>query len=182
MARNIELKVVCNSEQFAEIGSLLNTRELSSRTELVQTDTYFQVPNGRLKLREIQSDEGQSAELIQYDRADDVGSRFSTYQLLAFDPARARELTRMLQRSTGVLTIVRKHRTVAIWSSTRIHLDQVESLGSFVELETVLDDGELDQNQARAEHEDVIEWLGLSLLESIAGSYSDLLLLKGQTA
>jgi adenylate cyclase class IV len=77
---------------------------------------------------------------------------------------------------------VRKQRTVAIWRSTRIHLDQVEGLGQFVELETVLGNAPEGDAVGRVEFDDVVGWLGLASLEAIPGSYSDLLIAKGQPA
>jgi adenylate cyclase class IV len=92
------------------------------------------------------------------------------------------ELKPALLATLGELVTVRKRRTVAIWQSTRIHLDEVDGLGLFIELETVLDEGERSTERGRAEYDDVVEWLDLASLEPIPGSYSDLLIEKGQHA
>jgi predicted adenylyl cyclase CyaB len=73
-----------------------------------------------------------------------------------------------------VLVSVKKQRCVSLYGSTRIHLDQVEELGSFVELETVL--GNQSHTAALAEHRFVFDTLGLSAGEIVPQSYSDLLL------
>lgn len=162
--------------QMAEIQERLNERPLRSIETLIQIDTYFPVPCGRLKLREIESAGQLSAELIQYDRPDIAGARTSIYQRVDVTPA----LKPVLTAALGELVTVRKRRTVAIWQSTRIHLDGVEGLGQFIELETVLDDAKGHAERGQAEYDDVVKWLGLAGSEPIPGSYSDLLIEKGQ--
>jgi len=179
--QNIEIKVACTPGQFAEIQRHLNERQLSATDHLFQIDTYFRVPHGRLKLREIDAAGEHSAELIQYHRPDALGARTSSYRRIPVDSDQGASLKAALCSALGELTTVRKQRTVAIWRSTRIHLDQVEGLGRFVELETVLGDAPDSAAAGRVEFDDVVNWLELASLESIPGSYSDLLIAKGQT-
>jgi predicted adenylyl cyclase CyaB len=176
--QNIELKVACSATQFAAIRDQLDRRPLRSIETLIQVDTYFRTPCGRLKLREIESARGRTAELIQYNRPDHAGARTSTYPRVDVKP----ELKPVLLAALGELVTVRKRRTVAIWQATRVHLDEVDGLGAFVELETVLSDAEGSKERGRAEYDNVVEWLGLASLEPIPGSYSDLLIEKGQHA
>ena len=180
MLQNIEIKVACTSGQLADIEQRLNERPLSAIQRLGQIDTYFRVPQGRLKLREINAGGELSAELIQYDRPDDPGARTSTYRRISIAVDQTAPLKTALRDSLGELTTVCKQRTVMIWRSTRIHLDQVDGLGRFVELETVLGKDPDSVEMGRAEFDDVVEWLGLASLEAIPGSYSDLLIAKGQ--
>jgi adenylate cyclase class IV len=180
--RNIELKVACTSGQLADITRRMNERQLSAIHHLGQIDTYFRVPHGRLKLREIDASGERSAELIQYHRPDDPGARTSTYRRIPVAVDQTASLTAALCDALGELATVRKRRAVAIWRSTRIHLDQVDGLGQFVELETVLGMDPDSAEVGRIEFDDVVEWLGLASLEAIPGSYSDLLIAKGQTA
>jgi predicted adenylyl cyclase CyaB len=99
---------------------------------LAQLDTYFEVPRGRLKLRE-QSPGG--VELIAYERTDDRDSTASHYRIVAVpDPA---ELKAALTSTLGVRVEVRKERRLFLWEGVRIHLDEVEGLGSFIEFEGV---------------------------------------------
>lgn len=99
---------------------------------LWQRDTYFAVRRGRLKLREQRP--GGSC-LIQYDRADERRQRLSAYRIAAIgEPA---ELLAVLDASLGVELTVTKRRRLFVWQSVRIHLDEVDDLGSFVELEAV---------------------------------------------
>ncbi len=99
---------------------------------LSQIDTYFDVPRGRLKLRE---EVGSEAQLIAYERADDRGNAESRYRLVAVpDPT---ELKAALAGTLGVRVEVRKQRRLYLWEGIRIHLDEVEELGSFIEFEGV---------------------------------------------
>ena len=133
-------------------------------------DTYFRVQHGRLKLRQAAGD--SHGTLIHYDRPDRVESRYSEYRLATV--GEAREIKALLDAALGTLVTVIKIRHVLLYSATRIHLDQVERLGRFVELETVLR-GQSEE-EAQAEQELVKQALGLNRREPVAFSYSDLLL------
>jgi predicted adenylyl cyclase CyaB len=134
-----------------------------------QGDTYFRVPRGRLKLRQT---EGSShSTLIYYDRPDRTESRYSEYHLAPVDDAE--EVETLLGAALGTLVKVGKTRHLFLYGATRIHLDQVENLGCFVELETVIQ--YQTEEEARAEHELVKQTLGLDERETVAVSYGDLL-------
>jgi len=142
---------------------------------LTQTDTYFAVPEGRLKLREYTHEhpDGHStagAELIRYERPDAAGARVSDYARseVADPPARLRELA----ERHGLRGVVRKRRDLWLLRSTRIHLDTVDGLGRFVELETVF--GNETDDASRAEHEAVLATLAIDPIDAIGGSYVDL--------
>jgi adenylate cyclase class IV len=175
--RNLELKVrltpsgaAAIREGVVALGGALD--------RLAQVDRYFAVPEGRLKLRTIAYDtEPSRAELIAYRRPDEAGSRWSTYRITPLDVATADELAATLAHVLPPLVEVRKVREVAILGATRIHLDLVEGLGAFAELETVID-GQ-DDASAAAEHREVIERLGLGAWPVEAASYSDIMLRDG---
>ena len=134
-----------------------------------QTDTYFQVHAGRLKLREI---EGQAAQLIWYLRPDTAGGRLSDYQLTAvLDPAALRA---MLAGALGLRRVVKKRREIYLWKNVRIHLDVVEGLGSFLELEAVVT-AEEDLAASQRHLDMLTDALGIRPGDTIAGSYADLL-------
>jgi adenylate cyclase, class 2 len=141
--RNIELKA-----RDPDPGrSLGRCRELNAQDhgELWQRDTYFNVPSGRLKLREQSPGE---AHLIGYERADEPQERESRYRIApAPDPAATGSL---LAAMLGVRVTVTKTRRLFTYENVRIHLDTVELLGSFIELEAVAAPG--DEDLAR-EHE-----------------------------
>jgi homotetrameric cytidine deaminase len=163
--RNLEIKA-----RDAEPGRSLE-RALAlgaeDRGEIVQRDTYFAGAKGRLKLRE--QDRG-ATELIQYRRADEPGPRTSEYRLVPV--AEADALREALDAALGTLVVVDKRRRLLLWDGVRIHLDEVEGLGSFVELEALADAGgdlEAKVAELRAQLE-----IGDDSL--VAQSYSDLLL------
>jgi adenylate cyclase class IV len=103
---------------------------------LLQRDTFFVVPNGKLKLRE-QSD---GAWLIHYRRHHDDGFDLSNYEIVAVSaPHQLREL---LSASLGILAELHKRRTLLRRANVRLHLDQLDDQGTFGELEAVLQEGE----------------------------------------
>ncbi len=136
---------------------------------LEQSDTFFDVSRGRLKVREFPDGSG---ELISYERPDLQGPKVSAYSRFAC--ADARGLSETLGRVLAVRGIVSKRREVFLIGRTRVHLDQVEKLGSFVELEVVVGDGELVEHADR-EARELLVALGLSSATLIAGAYVDLL-------
>jgi adenylate cyclase, class 2 len=98
---------------------------------LSQRDTYFNAVNGRLKLREMEGE----AQLIAYERPDDVGHRTSSYRIVEVEDARG--LRDALADGLGIQAVVAKKRLLFIWEDVRIHLDDVEGLGNFIEFEAV---------------------------------------------
>jgi adenylate cyclase class 2 len=128
--RNLELKAWDPSPE----QSLQACRSLGAedRGLLWQRDTYFNVPRGRLKLREQRPGHPQ---LIAYDRPDQPQQRESRYRVAEVaDGAATRDL---LTASLGVRCSVTKRRRLFLWRGVRIHLDEVTSLGAFIELEAV---------------------------------------------
>jgi predicted adenylyl cyclase CyaB len=131
MNRNVEIKAKVSD--MAKLAA--RARELSAALGqlLIQEDIFFNSPTGRLKLRTINN---TTSELIYYERSDDTAPKNSSYILLPVpDPRLMREF---LERSNGIRGIVRKRRTLFLVGPTRIHLDEVEGLGDFMELEVVL--------------------------------------------
>ncbi len=139
---------------------------------LVQRDTYFDVAHGLLKLRE--DVERGTGELIFYRRTQEPGLRSSSYwRAPADDPA---ALGSLLAAAHGVAGVVAKRRRLYLHRNVRIHLDDVEGLGSFVELESVL---AVPGAESPAEAEalaEVVAALGLAGRETIAGGYLELML------
>jgi adenylate cyclase class IV len=167
VARNVEIK--------ARIASVDAVRPRARRLAdgepevIAQDDTFFRVPHGRLKLREFAD---RSAELIQYERPDTAGARLSDYERVAVPDAAA--LRALLQRALGVIGRVRKQRLLLLAGQTRIHLDRVDQLGDFIELEVVLRE-EQSVADGVAIADALMQELGLARAERIAGAYLDLL-------
>ena len=169
MAKNLEYKA--RYESLDRLRPNLETLKASYRETLHQKDTYFNNSKGMLKLRE--TDETDNGWLIYYERPNEQASRYSLYQLCNI--AEPTELKGLLAKALGIKTIVKKVRELWMYKNTRIHLDTVDDLGEFVELETVFQ-GQAEV-EAVTEHNHVKNTLDLSTAEPIAVSYSDLLLL-----
>jgi adenylate cyclase class 2 len=165
--RNLEVKA-----RHADLAAARAAAErLGARAAAVevQTDTYFRVPHGRLKLRAI---EGQPAVLIWYDRPDNTGTRGSDYYLVPVPDAAA--LKAALTAALGVRGEVRKRRAIYLWHNVRIHLDEVAGLGNFVEFEAVLAAAE-DEVTAASRLDELGRALAILPGDHLAPSYADLL-------
>jgi adenylate cyclase class IV len=134
-----------------------------------QIDTFFTVPRGRLKVRAFPNGSG---ELIAYERADERGPKQSTYTRVECSDAAA--LCEALARVLPRRGVVAKHREVFLAGRTRIHLDVVENLGSFVELEVVLSPGD-SAEAARHEAHELLESLQIPENNLVSDAYIDLL-------
>jgi adenylate cyclase class 2 len=128
--RNIELK----ARDPDPAGSLETCLALGAEDhgEKWQRDTYFNVVSGGLKLRE---EHPGRPHLIQFDRADEPRQRESRYRIVAVDDASV--LRAALAAAVGVGGEVTKRRRLLLWHDMRIHLDDVDGLGHFIELEAV---------------------------------------------
>lgn len=175
-ARNLELKVQCPPAALDAIQARVESLGCAPIQRLHQVDTYFTVNRGRLKLREIRGARDPStierAELIAYARPSDDGSGWSSYQVVPIVAHAAPNLLGGLLMTHDQLARVDKIRHVAVVGHTRVHLDRVDGLGTFVELETVISNQ--TESEAADEHRTVIDLLGLARYSSVAGFYSDL--------
>jgi predicted adenylyl cyclase CyaB len=167
LSRNIEIKA--RVEDLEAVEARARGLTLQAPIRIQQDDTFFACAKGRLKLREF---EDGSGELIHYLRADVDGPKVSDYVVVpAADPEALRQA---LTRACGVLGRVRKQRTVYLVDRTRVHLDRVEGLGHFVELEVVLAESE-EEDRGQAVAADLLQALGIAQGQCIAGAYFDLL-------
>ena len=129
---NLELKArVRDLQQARAVARQLATRPPE---KLSQRDTYFHCSTGRFKLREIDQQPGQ---LIWYQRASEQQARSSHYLLV--DVSDAGGMRNLLAATLGIRAVVEKQREVYFFHNVRIHLDQVRSLGTFLEFEAVLE-------------------------------------------
>ena len=168
MPANVEIKA-----RIASVDAVLPlARELSddAHPQLIhQDDTFFTVPHGRLKLRVFGDGTG---ELIHYHRADADGPKLSDYVLAPVpEPESLREA---LTRACGLLDRVKKNRILVLVGPTRIHLDRVEGLGEFLELEVTLADGQTEAEGTAIAH-DLMARLGVKPADLVSGAYLDLL-------
>jgi len=167
MPRNIEIKArALNWERQSALAHDLSEREPQL---LMQEDTFFNVSAGWLKLRIF---ENSSGELIHYERENRDGPRESRYVRAPINDPQA--LKTVLTNALGIKGIIRKKRTVLIVGPSRIHLDEVEGLGTFLEIEVVLDS---DQSAAVGVGiaEELMAKLEIRKEDLVASAYVDLM-------
>lgn len=167
MAVNVEIKAhVDDLEALRERAERLSDRLVEV---IRQEDVFFVVPAGRLKLRVLAPDVGQ---LIYYEREDRAGPKVSKYQV--YPTVRPQALQVLLTKALGVRGVVRKERSLYWAGHTRIHLDRVEGLGEFVELEVMLEEGQTAADgETRAR--ELMAALGVRADQLEEGAYIDLL-------
>jgi adenylate cyclase class IV len=128
--RNVELKAIDPDPSASlEICRALGAEDCGT---IAQRDTYFEVARGGLKLREEQPGHPH---LIQFERASEPQQRESRYRIIEVSDGAA--LCAALAAAIGIRRVVVKRRHLLLWQSVRIHLDEVEQLGAFIELEAV---------------------------------------------
>jgi predicted adenylyl cyclase CyaB len=135
---------------------------------ITQRDTFFAVSKGKLKLRE----QPDGAWLIRYQRSDADGLQLSDYEIVTVsEPPRLREL---LSAALGVAAEVRKHRILLQRANVRLHLDKVTDLGTFGEIEAILEPGD-DPSRSRSEVSAILMALKVPSHELIGESYFELM-------
>jgi predicted adenylyl cyclase CyaB len=174
MARNIEIKARIDS-----VETLIPTvDELADEgpTEIIQDDTFFRCDAGRLKLRVFSDGNG---ELIFYRRPNQLGPKESFYVRSA--TAAPDSLRESLSLAYGQAGRVKKHRTLFLVGRTRVHLDKVEHLGHFLELEVVLN-GDENADVGVREAWDLMDKLGVGPNQLVDDAYVDMLTRQGDGA
>jgi predicted adenylyl cyclase CyaB len=167
--RNLELKAIDRDpEGSREICEGLGAEAGGT---LLQEDTYFDVPRGRLKLRR---ERGASAHLIAYERSNDSGQRESRYRIV--EVGDDIELEAALASALGIKAVVKKARRLFLYEGVRIHLDRVDGLGSFIELEGVATPQDADLARFEALLADLRRSLRIQDPDLIGASYCDLVL------
>jgi homotetrameric cytidine deaminase len=164
--RNVELKA--RDPEPARTLELALALGASDQGKITQRDTYFGGSRARVKLREQAPGDD---ELIAYRRPDDRETRVSEYLRVAVPDALG--LKEVLDAAYGTRVVVAKRRRLLLWDNARIHLDEVEGLGSYLELEGLVD-GEVEA--ARGLVERLRGELRVEDANLVSGSYSDLLL------
>jgi adenylate cyclase class 2 len=132
--RNIELKA--RDPTPTQSIEACRALDAESRGTIWQRDSYFDVPYGGLKLRE---ESPGRPHLIQFERADEARQRESRYRIIEVEDDQM--LLAALTAAVGLAVVVTKRRQLFLWKDVRIHLDDVEQLGTFIELEAVAPPG-----------------------------------------
>ncbi len=164
--RNLEAKFRVDDAALARRRA--EALGFSMRATLDQRDTFFGVAHGKLKLRE----EADGAALIRYGRVHHGALEVSDYEIVPV--ANPRPLRAMLAGALGVLAEVRKQRVLLLRRNVRLHLDRVDGLGSFGEIEAVIAGGEAPELY-RIEVGDLLAALEIGTDNLIKKSYFELM-------
>jgi len=167
MAKNIEIKA--HATDFSEQHKIADELSHTSAQTLIQKDTFFHVEQGRLKLRQFPD---ASAQLIFYQRNNTDGPKLSDYHISETEDGEG--LKSVLEKAYGIRHIVKKVRTLYLVGQTRIHLDLVEGLGEFIELEVVLTENQSTQDGERTALS-LMQKLGIDSQNLVDLAYVDLL-------
>jgi adenylate cyclase class 2 len=169
---NVEIKARCPDP--AAVRGVLHAAGADFRGTDHQVDTYFRAAAGRLKLREGNIEN----HLIFYHRPNSPGPKRADVLLLPTEPGST--VKEILSPAFGVLVTVDKSREIYFIENVKFHIDTVQELGSFVEIEAQSGPGrELSQDHLQAQCRRWLELLGIRPDDLVAESYSDLLLREG---
>jgi len=166
----VEIKARCKDQ--TKIREYLKTNNAKYKGTDHQIDTYFKVPNGRLKLREGNIENN----LIHYDRSNQEGPKQSKVQLFKCEPNSS--LKEILTKSLGTIVVVDKQREIYFIENVKFHIDTVKGLGSFMEIEAIDKDGKLNRDQLDDQCKFYLSEMGINKQDLISNSYSDLLILN----
>jgi adenylate cyclase, class 2 len=166
---NVEIKARC--ADLAPLRQVLLAAGAEPKGTDHQIDTYFRVPNGRLKMREGNLERA----LIFYHRPNQATAKKSEVRLWSLPPQPG-ELKNLLVAACGVLAVVDKTREIYFIDNVKFHLDQVEGLGTFVEIEAIDYAGTLGEAHLHQQCNHYRSLLRLDEADLLANSYSDLLL------
>lgn len=166
---NIEIKARCADPAF--IRAYLQQQQARFVGTDEQTDTYFHVPNGRLKLRQGPIENA----LIFYNRENKAGPKLSEVKLFQV-PAESDVLKELLAKANGIKVVVKKRRAIYFIDNVKFHIDEVEGLGSFVEIEAIDADGSLGLEKINAQCYYYLQTFQIPETDLLTHSYSDLLL------
>jgi adenylate cyclase, class 2 len=162
---NVEIKA--KSADNARIKAILEQKNARFEGIDHQIDTYFKVPNGRLKLREGNIENA----LIFYNRPNQAGPKQSDILLYQSKPQSS--LKAILTQANGILKVVDKHRHIYFIDNVKFHLDDVNGLGSFVEIEAIDSDGSIGYDTLLEQCQYYIQLFGIQDSDLLTGSYSD---------
>jgi adenylate cyclase, class 2 len=167
---NVEIKAKCDNPDLIRNYLISNGAEYRGKDE--QTDTYFNVMNGRLKLREGNIENN----LIYYERTNQAGPKNSHFHLVKVVDANS--LKEILTRSIGVKVIVRKKREIYYINNIKFHIDEVPGLGSFIEIEAGNITADVPEEKLREQCEFYLKEFKIRPENLIDLSYCDMLLRK----
>lgn len=167
---NVEIKARCNFPEKVEEFLLKHKARFVGTDH--QIDTYFNVGNGRMKLREGNIENS----LIFYNRDNTSGPK--TSQVILYKTIPNSSLKELLTKSNGVLCVVDKTRKIFFIENVKFHIDIVEGLGRFVEIEAIDETGDIGNEKLQKQTEYYLNVFHIQQEDLVAVSYSDLLINK----
>jgi adenylate cyclase, class 2 len=167
---NIEIKARSNNHNT--IREILKSKNADFKGIDHQIDTYFNVNDGRLKLREGKIEN----HLIYYQRENKEGPKQSDVILFKSDPESS--LKEILTKSLGILVVIDKKREIYFIDNVKFHIDVVEELGTFIEIEAIDNDGVIGKDKLLEQCKFFLDLFKIPQEDLISVSYSDLLLQK----
>jgi predicted adenylyl cyclase CyaB len=162
---NVEIKAKCSDQE--KVREILKSHNADFKGVDHQIDTYFKVPTGRLKLREGTIENY----LIFYEREDTEGPKQSNVNLYKTEPNSS--LKEILTKSLGILAIVDKQREMYFIDNVKFHLDNVQSLGTFMEIEAIDTAGNIGREKLLEQCNHYLELFGTQESDLLTNSYSD---------
>ena len=168
--QNIELKI--RVDNFKSIVDKLKKNRAADKEILSQVDTYYNCKRKRLKFRE---ENNKLFRLVLYARPDKKEAKVSNFDMIDFNKQQAQALKAVLKKAYGEKVTVKKERKLWVYKNTRIHLEKVEKLGTFLEIETFV---KKDITVAKKEYGKIVKILDLDRYKKMDRSYSDMLLKK----
>ena len=167
---NIEIKARCHDTDRIKrilIGNKAEFRGLDH-----QIDTYFHSKDGRLKLRE--SDFDEENHLIFYSREEHSGPKES--RIILYRTKKGPKLREILEKSNGILVVVKKEREIYFIQNVKFHIDNVETLGSFIEIEARDTEGKIGKDRLEEQCRFYIHLFDIQRESIVPESYSDMIL------
>ncbi len=165
---NIEFKARCSDPELIRKILISNKARFEGKDH--QIDTYFNVSSGRLKLREGNIE----TSLIHYERLNQEGPKQSDVLLHHPDPTNTQTLKEILQKTLGIMTVVDKEREIYFIDNVKFHIDSVQELGSFIEVEAIDIDESLGVQKLQQQCDFYLNLFQVSKEDLVAQSYSDL--------
>ncbi|XP_043496999.1 uncharacterized protein LOC122520794 [Polistes fuscatus] len=167
--RNVEIK-----SKIHDSKTIIEKLEKITDTKMIlikQLDTFFESKTGRLKLRRFEDGTG---ELIFYERLNTTGPKLSDYKKIDLNAKTYEDMDKILSATNGIIGTIKKTRRLYTIDQTRIHVDDVDDLGSFLELEVVLKDNQ-DIDYGTKVAENIMKSLNINARDLISVAYIDLL-------
>ena len=170
MAKRFNVEIKARTDRPARACAVLTGERAESVGRIRQVDTYFHCRDGRLKLRESPLGD----QLVCYQRADQTGPKDSDIMLEALPDGHG--MRALLARALGVLVVVDKQRQIYRIDNVQFHVDEVEGLGEFLEIEAIDDAGGIGKARLLEQCEHYMKVLGIDDADLVSRSYSDLAL------